>query len=83
MELYENPFCVRTDWLDEASSRSSLCKCVQNSTLLFRALYKLQRVVYVCARVISSVAWRSGGNATGVQRKVCRTQTEQINLARA
>lgn len=76
MKFYENPFCVRTDGLDEASSRSSLCRPAQNHMVLFRALRKLLRVSYARARVNSSVALRSGGNATGVRRNVCRTQTE-------
>ena len=54
----------------------SLCKRAQNRMLLFRALHELLHVSYACARVICWVGLRSGGNATGVRKKVCGTQTE-------
>ena len=74
--LWESSFSVRTDGLDQASGRSSLYGPAQNRMLLFRALHELLRVSYARARVISSVALRSGGNAAGVRRNVCGTQIE-------
>jgi hypothetical protein len=72
--LWESSFSVRTDGLDGVSGR----KHAQNGMLLFLALHtcRLLLVSYSCARVISSVALRSGCNTTGVRRNVCRTQTE-------